>query len=155
MRPLPIGEGPPTDGGAAAIMASNWRPIRRNTLIGSTDLYVRKWRFTFYGAPWHRKGEREWISLPAKEWTGPDYTALGKFSSHDDTRRFSEAAIAAIKLIGTTEPHHQAPAVQRKLPGVAASSRRRGLYARPRRAEGGCHLPDDDIAGLWREGPAP
>ena len=143
------------------IVASNFKPIGKRTLVGSADLFVSKWHFTIFGCLSHRKGEFEWISLPAKEWIGPDgkkiYTALGKFSSHDDTRRLSEAAIAAIKLIagGTTEPHHQAPAAQRKLPGVAASSRRRGLYARPRRAEDGRDLPDDDIAGLWREGPAP
>ena len=144
------------------IVASNFKPIGKKTLVGSADLFVSKWHFTFFGCLWHRKGELEWISLPAKEWTGPDgkkiYTALGKFSSHDDTRRFSEAAIAAIKLIGdgTAEPRHQAPTAQQKLPGVAASSRRRGgLYARPRRAEGAPEVADDDIAGLWREGLVP
>jgi hypothetical protein len=138
------------------IVASNFKPIVKRTLIGSADLFVSKWRFTFVGCLWHRKGEFEWISLPAKEWTGPDgkkiYTALGKFSSHDDTRCFSEAAIAAIKLIaaGTAEPRHRAPAAQQKLPGVATSSRRRpGLYARPRRAEVVPDVPDDDISGLW------
>ena len=51
----------------------------------------------------HRKGEHDWIALPAREWTDAEgkrvFTVLGKFSSHGDARRFSEAAIAAIKLI--------------------------------------------------------
>jgi protein gp37 len=127
MRPLPIGEGPPTDGAAAAyappIIASNWRPIRRNTLIGSADLHVRKWRFTFYGALWHRKGEREWISLPAREWTGADgkrvFSALSKFSSHGDARRFSETAIEAIKRIAG-EDAARGEAAQVKISGLAA-----------------------------------
>ena len=138
------------------IVASNFKPIGKKTLVGSADLFVSKWRFTFVGCLWHRNGEFEWISLPAKEWTGPDgkkiYTALGKFSSHDDTRRFSEAAIAAIKLIagGNAEPRHQAPAAQHKLPGLASSSRRGyGLYAPPRRAEFGPDLPNDEVADLW------
>ena len=51
---------------------------------------------------WHRKGDQEWVSLPARQWIGTDgkpvFTALGKFSSHGDARRFSEAAIEAIWL---------------------------------------------------------
>jgi hypothetical protein len=139
------------------IVASNFKTIGKGTLVGSADLFVTKWRFTFFGCLWHRKGEQEWISLPAKEWTNLDgkkiYTALGRFSSHDDTRRFSEAAIAAIKLIaaGSAEPRHQPPAAQQKFPGVATSSRRRhGLYTRPRRAEVDRDLPNDEVGDLWQ-----
>jgi hypothetical protein len=85
------------------IVATNFRRIGKNTLVGSADLHVSKWRFTFYGALWHRKGDQEWISLPAREWTGQDgkrvFAALGKFSSQGDARHFSEAAVEAIKLI--------------------------------------------------------
>jgi hypothetical protein len=56
----------------------------------------------------HRKGEHDWIGLPAREWTDAEgkrvFTVLGKFSSHGDARRFSEAAIAAIKLIAEERP---------------------------------------------------
>lgn len=140
---------------APPIIASNWRPIRRNSLIGSADLYVRKWRFTFYGALWHRKGEREWISLPAREWTGTDgkrvFSALGKFSRHGDARRFSEPAIEAIKRIAG-EDAARGEAAQVKISGLAPPpSPRRGhaLYAPARRVETAPHLPDDEIADLW------
>jgi hypothetical protein len=43
------------------------------------------------------------ISLPAREWTDAEgrrvFTAPGKFNSHPDACRFSEATIAAIKKI--------------------------------------------------------
>jgi hypothetical protein len=93
----------PSSGALPPIVASNWKPINKNTLVGSADIYVTRWRFRFYGVLWHRKGDQEWISLPAKEWTGADgkrvFTALGKFENHGDQRRFSEAAIVAIKQI--------------------------------------------------------
>jgi len=85
------------------IEARNFRRIGRGTLVGSADLYVRKWRFWFYGALWHRKGDREWISFPAREWVDRDgernFFALGKFETHGDAVRFSAAAIAAIKQL--------------------------------------------------------
>jgi hypothetical protein len=91
-----------------SIVASNYKAIGKNTLIGSADLYVTKWRFHFYGALWHRKGEREWISLPAREWTDKDgkraFSALGQFENHGDQARFNEAAIAAIRLIAGGAP---------------------------------------------------
>jgi hypothetical protein len=90
------------------IVATTYRPIGKGTLIGSVDLYVTKWRYQFYGALWHRKGEREWVSFPAREWTDPNgerkFSPLGKFRNHGDARRFSEAAIAAIRLIAGGAP---------------------------------------------------
>jgi hypothetical protein len=81
------------------IVATNFRRSGKGTLV-----YVTKWRFHFYGTLWHRKGDQEWISLAAREWTGPDgkrvFSVLGKF----DTHRFSEAAIAAIRRIAGDAP---------------------------------------------------
>jgi len=95
-------------GAPPPIVASNWRPVGKNTLVGAADLTVTKWRFTFRGCLWHRKGEREWISFPAKEWTDKDgnrkFSSLGEFVSHGDARRFSELAIAAIKQIAGGAP---------------------------------------------------
>jgi hypothetical protein len=90
------------------IIASNYRPIGKGTLVGSVDLYVTKWRFHFYGALWHKEGKSQWISFPARQWHDDSgkthYVALGKFDAHDDARRFSEAAIAAIRLIAGDAP---------------------------------------------------
>src|SRR5215472_11591852 len=85
-----------------SIFTSNYCPIDESTLVQSADLYAPKRCFTFYGALWHRKGDQEWLAYSAHEWTDNDgnrqFTAQGRFSSHGDQRRFSEAAIAAIKL---------------------------------------------------------
>jgi hypothetical protein len=95
---------PDTDGAPAPpIVASNWRTIGKGTLVGSADLTVSKWRFRFRECLWHRKGNDEWISFPRREWTDQDgkrkFADLGEFVNHGDKRRFSEAAIAAIRLI--------------------------------------------------------
>jgi hypothetical protein len=88
---------------AASIVASNYKPIGKKTLVGSADIYVTQWRFWFYGVLWHRKGELEWISLPAREWTDKGgkraFSALGKFDNHGDQIRFNQSAVAAIKRI--------------------------------------------------------
>jgi hypothetical protein len=90
------------------IVARNFRPIGKKSLVGSADIYVAKWRFWFYSVLWHRVGEREWISFPAREWTGQDgqriFSALGKFENHGDQRRFNEAAVAAIRAIAGEGP---------------------------------------------------
>ena len=43
----------PTEGAAATyappIIASNWRPIGKGTLVGTADLYIVKWRTDFFG----------------------------------------------------------------------------------------------------------
>ena len=113
-------------------------------MVGSADLFVSKWRFTFFGCLWHRKGEQEWISLPAREWTDAEgkrvFTALGKSSSQEDTRRFSAAAIAAIKLIAGEMP----------APQKTPSRRRAGFSAPPRRAGSDAAVPDDSVADLWQ-----
>jgi hypothetical protein len=84
-----------------SIVATNLKLINKNTLVGSVDLTVTKWRFTFRGCLWHRKGESEWIAFPAKEWTNQDgnrkFTNLCEFINHGDQRRFKEMALAAIR----------------------------------------------------------
>jgi hypothetical protein len=82
------------------IVASNLRRIDKNTLVGSVDITVTKWRFVFRGCLWHRKGEREWLNFPAREWTDENgarkFANLGEFINHGDARRFQEAALAAV-----------------------------------------------------------
>jgi hypothetical protein len=103
----------PTEGAAATyappIIASNWRPIGKGTLVGTADLYIVKWRTDFFGAMWHRKDSREWINFPSREYIDKEtgerkFYPLCKFKNHGDARRFSEAAIEAIKLIAGERP---------------------------------------------------
>jgi len=66
------GEAPTTP--QPSVIASNLRPVSRNTLVGVVGLTVVKWRFTFRGCLHHGKGDREWISFPAREWIAQDRT---------------------------------------------------------------------------------
>jgi hypothetical protein len=89
------------DDRVAAITASNLKSINKGSVVCVADITVTKWRFTFCGCLYCRKGDREWISLPSKEWTDKQgkrrFTPLGEFRNNGDAARFSEAAIAAIK----------------------------------------------------------
>jgi hypothetical protein len=97
-------DGATATGSAAApapIVASNLRLINKNTLVGSVDLTVSKWRFKFRGCLWHRKDDREWVNFPAREWVDEDgnrkFSHLGEFVNHGDARRFQAASLAAIR----------------------------------------------------------
>jgi hypothetical protein len=83
-----------------AIVASNYRPIGKNTLVASVDLTIRKWGFVFRGCLWHRRGEHEWINFPAKELIDQagtrKFSNLGEFINHEDARQFQGAALAAV-----------------------------------------------------------
>ena len=52
-----------------AIVAANFKRLDKNTLIGSADLTVVRWKLTFRGCLWFRKGSKEWINFPGREWT--------------------------------------------------------------------------------------
>jgi len=79
--------------------------IGKNTLICSFDLTVTKWRFVFHGCMLHRKGSREWIAFPAREWIDREgnrkFAALGDFVNNRDARLFRKAALEAVhRLVG-------------------------------------------------------
>ena len=87
-------------GSVSPIAASNYRPIGKNTVVGSVDITITKWRFVFRGCLWHRNGEHEWTNFPAKEWIDQAgsrrFSNLGEFVHRDDARRFQDAALAAV-----------------------------------------------------------
>lgn len=83
----------------AAIVASNLRRIGKNTLIGSVDLEIPAWRLRFKGCLWHRKGDKEWIAFPAKEWLKDGerrFNDIIEFSDRSIHDRFQAAALAAV-----------------------------------------------------------
>jgi hypothetical protein len=88
---------------AAPIVASNLRPIHKNSLIGVVDLTVPRWRIVFCGCTWHRRGEKEWVNFPGREWTDQagtkHFANLITFTDEDSGRRFQGAALAAIHAI--------------------------------------------------------
>jgi hypothetical protein len=84
-------------------VANNCRPIGKGKLLGAADITVTKWRFVFYGCLYHRKGEREWISFPGKEWIDKDghrkFSNLCEFINHGDAKRFREVALEAVQAL--------------------------------------------------------
>jgi hypothetical protein len=85
-----------------------WRPIERGTLIGFARVRVELWHLVFDGCAVHRKGERQWVALPARPQLDKDGQALrdesGKvkyapcvwFSDRTVADRFSASVLAAL-----------------------------------------------------------
>jgi hypothetical protein len=90
------------------VVASNLRHIGKNTLVGSVDLEVPAWRIRFKGCLWHRKGEREWVNFPGREWHDGGgerrFADLIELTDRSVHQRFQAAAIAAIHAIAGGAP---------------------------------------------------
>jgi hypothetical protein len=91
------------DGTLSAVVASNYKPIGKNTLIASVDLTIPRWHLTFRGCLFHRKNGREWAAFPAREWIdqpgAKQYADLIKFTDRATAERFQAAALAAIHAV--------------------------------------------------------
>lgn len=98
------------------VVAANYKPIGKATLVGSVDLTVAAWRITFRGCLWHRKGEREWINFAAASWTDEagqrHFVNIIEFTDEIVKTRFQTAALAAVRALATT--HGGAPAPDNK-----------------------------------------
>lgn len=86
-----------------AIVASNYKRLDRNTLIDSADLTLTRWKITFRGCLWFRKGDRQWVNFPGREWIDRNgvtqYAELLLFIDRATHDRFQQAALAAIHAI--------------------------------------------------------
>lgn len=86
-----------------AIIASNFRWIRKNTLLATVDLEIPAWRLEFRGCLWHQKGESEWLAFPGREWIDSSgarqFSDIIRFSDRAVRDRFQTAALAAVHAI--------------------------------------------------------
>jgi hypothetical protein len=86
-----------------AIIASNLKWVRKNTLQATADIEVPKWRLKIRGVMWHVKNGKDWFSFPSREWADRDgqrqFAALLEFTDKDVERRFKDAALAAIRAV--------------------------------------------------------
>ena len=75
----------------AAIIARNWKAINKSTIVGSADVIVVRWHLLLKGCRWHRKGDKEWLGLPAREWPDKDgnrqFADVIGFVNHGTARR--------------------------------------------------------------------
>jgi hypothetical protein len=93
---------------ARGVVASNFRPIGKNTLIGSCDLTIPAWKARWKGCLWHRRGDKEWIAFGAREWTDRNgtkqYADLFEFTDRVVHDRFQRAALDAVHAIACGPP---------------------------------------------------
>jgi hypothetical protein len=86
-----------------SVVATNLKRISKNTLIGTVDLTVPRWKIIFPGCTWHRKGTKEWVNFGAREWTDragtKQYAVLVKFTDDETHQRFQRAALAVVHRI--------------------------------------------------------
>jgi hypothetical protein len=98
-----------------AMVASNWRPLERGTLLGFFDLQLPS-GLKLRECTFHVKGDSAWIGLPGKpqldaegkHWIGPDgkkaYSPVVEIPSRKRRDRFQEQAVAAVRrLLGEDE----------------------------------------------------
>jgi hypothetical protein len=96
--------GTASDENQPPIVASNIKLIGQGDKIASASLWIRKWRWTWYGAEYHRRGDSEWISLPNRGWLDSHgnirYAAIGKFDTDEITKALHRLGIEAIRRAG-------------------------------------------------------
>jgi hypothetical protein len=88
------------------VSLTEWRPLRRNTLLGFAS--VRVGALMIHDVTLHAASGKRWTGLPAKPRLAPDGTAMrddkGKilytpviaWTNRDTADRFSNAVIAAV-----------------------------------------------------------
>ena len=140
------------------VIASNFKPIDKNTLKATADVAVPHWRMKIRGVMWHSKGDSEWIAFPSREWIDKDgkrqFATLLEFTDKHVETRFKVAVLAAMRELvrtehpgdfgdGATRPGSRAP---RSHPATER------LYSSPKQPRGsGPAVPDDRVDDLWPE----
>jgi hypothetical protein len=93
---------PPVTGPVAEkkFVASNWKAIRKNSLLGLFDLLLPS-GMILTGCQLHQKNEARWVGLPATRYakqdgTLSDYIKVVDFNGAQARARFQEFAKAAV-----------------------------------------------------------
>jgi hypothetical protein len=84
------------------VVARNYRPIGKNSLVGIVDLEIPKWHLVFRGCLWFRKGEREWLHFPTREWIDSRngerrFANVVEFTDQPTYERFQSAGLTAAR----------------------------------------------------------
>jgi putative DNA primase/helicase len=80
---------------APGVIATNFRRLHKGTIVATADLTITGWRITFCGVMWHRRGERELVQIPSREWLRDgvkQYAILVKFVDSQVDKRWQAAA---------------------------------------------------------------
>jgi hypothetical protein len=90
-----------------SVVCTEWRALRKNTLIGFATVEIREMRLVVHDVSVHRKGDRLWAALPSRPWvkngarvTDADgktrYSVLFEFIDKPTGDAFSKAVLRAI-----------------------------------------------------------
>jgi hypothetical protein len=88
------------------IVCTDFRPLRKNTLVGFATIHVAELRLTIRDVAIHEKGTSRWAQLPAKPMLKDgspvfkdgkaQYSTILEFDTREVRDAFSHAAIVAI-----------------------------------------------------------
>jgi hypothetical protein len=89
---------------SSPVVARNYRPVGKNSLVGIVDLEIPKWHLVFRGCLWFRKGDREWLNLPTQEWIDPRngerrFANIVEFNDRPTFERFQSTALVAVRTL--------------------------------------------------------
>jgi hypothetical protein len=90
-----------------SITCLDWRPLRRNTLVGFARVEITELRLVIHDVGIHAKGDSRWAALPSRPWvrdgrvvTGEDgkaqYSPILEFTDRATREAFSRRVIEAI-----------------------------------------------------------
>ncbi len=83
---------------SSSMRATNFRPFRKNTLLGFFDLELPS-GMILKGCTLHEKGERHWVGLPGKPFTKENgeqsYANIIDFKDKATSYKFNDAAALA------------------------------------------------------------
>ena len=87
------------------IRCIKFRPLQKNTLQGFVDLQLMKTGIIIRECTWHRQGDKEWVSFPARHYEDANgktvWTPMVAFAegATDARQQFRKYAIAAIHAV--------------------------------------------------------
>jgi hypothetical protein len=96
----------PTVSNQHEFVASDWRPMPKNTLLGFCSITLPS-GMRIKECTVHEKSGKRWVSLPGKPWTKQDgttgYVSILDFSTLEQKNRFQKLALEAVDaLIGVS-----------------------------------------------------
>lgn len=88
---------------APRLIVTNFKWVRKNTLLATVEFEIPRWQLKIRGVMWHQKNNNEWVAFPSREWIGRDgqkqFAVLLEFNGEDVDRRFKAAVLAAIRAV--------------------------------------------------------
>jgi len=81
----------------------NWKPIKKNTLLGSFSLRVLPFNLVIKECLFHEKNGKHWIAFPSRPWTNKSgetqYAAILDFDPKETWGQFQDAVIPRVRSL--------------------------------------------------------